>query len=183
MSVAETALPDPYRYALADIREFLDDIPSAWDAQERLGSSIEAHESVPAALYSFLRHPESFENAVEFAVRLGDDTDTVGAMTGAIAGAFHGYRAIPAKWLRPLENGAKGRDYLSRWCIRACGPDRVGVDAVRSDDEAADRMLRQAPSPDPRLGPDFATQPLLQLMRLLRFRHLFEACSCSDGNA
>ncbi len=105
------ALPDPYRYAIKDIREFLDDMPSAWDAQERLGSSIEAHESVPAALYSFLRHPESFENAVEFAVRLGDDTDTVGAMTGAIAGAFHGYHAIPRKWLRPLENGAKGRDY------------------------------------------------------------------------
>ncbi|MBC8140895.1 MAG: ADP-ribosylglycohydrolase family protein, partial [Armatimonadetes bacterium] len=80
-------------------------------AQERLGSSIEAHESVPAALYSFLRHPESFEGAVSFAVRLGDDTDTVGAMTGAIAGAFHGYAGIPQKWLRPLENGAKGRDY------------------------------------------------------------------------
>ncbi|MBC7806123.1 MAG: ADP-ribosylglycohydrolase family protein [Akkermansiaceae bacterium] len=104
-------LPVPYQYALRDIREFLADVPATWDAQERLGSSIEAHESVPAALYAFLRLPHSFESAVTWAVRLGDDTDTVGAMTGAIAGAFHGYSAIPGKWLRALENGPKGRDY------------------------------------------------------------------------
>jgi poly(ADP-ribose) glycohydrolase ARH3 len=105
------ALPEAYGYALRDIREFLTDVPATWDAQERLGSSIEAHESVPAALYAFLRLPYSFESAVTWAVRLGDDTDTVGAMTGAIAGAFHGYSAIPEKWLRALENGPKGRDY------------------------------------------------------------------------
>ncbi len=104
-------LPDAYGYALRDIREFLTDIPATWEAQERLGSSIEAHESVPAALYAFLRLPHSFESAVTWAVRLGDDTDTVGAMTGAIAGAFHGYSAIPPKWLRALENKGKGRDY------------------------------------------------------------------------
>ena len=105
------ALPDAYGFALRDIREFLYDIPATWDAQKRLGSSIEAHESVPAALYAFLRIPHSFEAAVTWAVRLGDDTDTVGAMTGAIAGAFHGYSAIPQKWLRALDNGHKGRDY------------------------------------------------------------------------
>lgn len=104
-------LPDAYQYALRDIREFLTETPATWDAQERLGSSIEAHESVPAALYAFLRIPYSFEAAVTWAVRLGDDTDTVGAMTGAIAGAFHGYSAIPDKWLRAIENNHKGRDY------------------------------------------------------------------------
>ncbi|MBC8137641.1 MAG: ADP-ribosylglycohydrolase family protein [Fibrella sp.] len=113
-------LPDAYRYALSDIREFLADVPATWDAQERLGSSIEAHESVPAALYAFLRLPYSFESAVTWAVRLGDDTDTVGAMTGAIAGAFHGYSAIPDKWLRALENGSKGRDYTVRLADRLC---------------------------------------------------------------
>lgn len=105
------ALPDAYGYALRDIREFLDETPATWDAQERLGSSIEAHESVPAALYAFLRLPYSFESAVTWAIRLGDDTDTVGAMTGAIAGAFHGYSAIPDKWLRAMDNSGKGRDY------------------------------------------------------------------------
>ncbi|MBI3909799.1 MAG: hypothetical protein HY320_02560 [Armatimonadetes bacterium] len=36
----------------------------------------------------------------------------MGAMTGAIAGAFHGGEGIPSVWLEVLENGAKGRDYV-----------------------------------------------------------------------
>ncbi len=116
-------LPDAYGYALWDVREFLHAVPATWDAQERLGSSCEAHESVPAALYAFLRQPCSFESAVTWAVRLGDDADTV----GAIAGAYHGYSAIPEKWLRALENREKDREYTllladrlyDQWAARA----------------------------------------------------------------
>ena len=36
------------------------------------------------------------------AVNLGDDTDTVGAVTGALAGIIYCYDAIPAEWLKDL---------------------------------------------------------------------------------
>ena len=74
----------------------------------RLGNSIEAFNSVPTALYSFLANYESFEDAVIYAVNLGGDADTIGAMTGAIAGAYHGVEAIPKRWLDRLE----GRPYI-----------------------------------------------------------------------
>lgn len=45
-------------------------------------------------------------------MRLGGDADTIGAMAGAIAGAYHGAEAIAPDWLAALENGAKGRDYV-----------------------------------------------------------------------
>lgn len=82
------------------------------EVAETLGNGIEAHLSVPAALYSFAAHYDSFAQAVLYAVRLGGDTDTIGAMTGAIAGAFHGASAIPENWLAALENGPQGRDYV-----------------------------------------------------------------------
>lgn len=63
-----------------------------------LGTGIAAHASVPTAVASFLAHPDSFANAVRAAISLGGDTDTIGAMTGAIAGAAHGYTAIPDPW-------------------------------------------------------------------------------------
>ena len=44
----------------------------------------------------------SFEEAVIRAVNLGDDADTVGAVTGQIAGAVYGMSAIPERWLAPL---------------------------------------------------------------------------------
>jgi len=71
-----------------------------------LGNGIEAFNSVPAAIYSFLSHPKSFEEAVVYAISLGGDTDTIGAMTGAISGAYLGIPSIPNKWHSKLENRA-----------------------------------------------------------------------------
>lgn len=69
-----------------------------------LGHGIEAFNSVPTAIYSFLANPGSFADAVLYAVSLGGDTDTIAAMTGAISGAYLGIEAIPAHWQAKLEN-------------------------------------------------------------------------------
>ena len=52
-----------------------------------------------AALYCFLISPDDFENSVIEAVMAGGDTDTCGAITGAISGAFNGIEKIPARWI------------------------------------------------------------------------------------
>jgi len=78
--------------------------------------SLRAIESVPAAIGAFVL-TESFRDAVVLAVNLGGDTDTIGAMAGAIAGAYYGHFAIPKDWLDPLENRTKGRDYVVR-CVK-----------------------------------------------------------------
>ncbi len=80
--------------------------------RDRLGANATALGSVPTALFCFLSHPESFEEAVAFAVNLGGEADSIGAMTGAIAGARHGAEAIPARWKDALERGPKGRFYI-----------------------------------------------------------------------
>ena len=44
----------------------------------------------------------SFKDAVLKAVNLGDDTDTVGAITGALAGVIYGNDSIPSEWINVL---------------------------------------------------------------------------------
>jgi ADP-ribosylglycohydrolase len=51
--------------------------------------------SVCWSLYAFLQAPASWWDAVCLAIRVGGDTDTLAAMTGAIAGARHGASALP----------------------------------------------------------------------------------------
>lgn len=68
-----------------------------------LGNGAEAVNSVPTAIYCFLANRE-LEGALIYAVSLGGDADTIGAMTGAIAGAGHGIDAVPARWKVPVEN-------------------------------------------------------------------------------
>ena len=49
-----------------------------------------------------LRTAASFEEGLTWAVNLGGDADTNGAVTGALLGARFGARAIPARWLGRL---------------------------------------------------------------------------------
>ncbi|MBW1860020.1 MAG: ADP-ribosylglycohydrolase family protein [Deltaproteobacteria bacterium] len=78
--------------------------------RDRYRLSLRAIESVPAAIGAFVL-TNSFREAVVLAVNLGGDTDTIGAMAGAVAGAYYGLDQIPQEWLGPLENGVKGREY------------------------------------------------------------------------
>jgi poly(ADP-ribose) glycohydrolase ARH3 len=76
--------------------------PSA--AARRLGRTVAVHESLPFALYSFLRHPKSFRDCLLCATLNGGDRDTLGAMACAISGAYLGIASIPESWKTKLEN-------------------------------------------------------------------------------
>ncbi|UCH88747.1 MAG: ADP-ribosylglycohydrolase family protein [Thermoplasmata archaeon] len=107
---------DEYQTKLDMIKSFItgpknhtnNDIISA------LGVGVQAHKSVPMAIYCFLEKCGSYRDAVCYAVNMGGDTDTIGAMTGALAGALHGVRGIPEEWLEDLENSQKGRDHIMK---------------------------------------------------------------------
>jgi poly(ADP-ribose) glycohydrolase ARH3 len=71
-----------------------------------LGNGIEAYNSVPTAICSFLHSPRNFERSLLYAVSLGGDTDTIGAMTSAISGAYRGIETIPERWKIRLEKRA-----------------------------------------------------------------------------
>jgi len=58
-------------------------------------------DTLKSALWAVL-HTSSFEDALIEIVNRGDDCDTVGAVTGALAGALYGADAIPSRWLECL---------------------------------------------------------------------------------
>lgn len=70
------------------------------DLARVLGNGIAAHTSVPTAIACFLTHPTSLSRAIKSAIGLGGDTDTIAAMTGALAGAHLGLAAVPQPWRR-----------------------------------------------------------------------------------
>jgi poly(ADP-ribose) glycohydrolase ARH3 len=81
---------------------------------------VSASEAVPPALGAFLA-AKSAEQAIVLAVSLGGDSDTIGAMTGALAGAHWGLEALPAAWVEGLENQEAGRGHALDLCRRICG--------------------------------------------------------------
>lgn len=82
------------------------------DSVGQLGTSLEAHRSVPTAIACFASHPDSYSDAVGRAIGLGGDVDTLAAMTGALSGARLGIHAIPTHLLARLEDGQRGKAYI-----------------------------------------------------------------------
>lgn len=87
------------------VRQLINADVTPFYASERLGLSVEVHESLPFAIYSFLRRPSSFEDCLYCAILNGGDRDTLGAMACAVSGAYLGIEAIPQEWRQKLENG------------------------------------------------------------------------------
>jgi len=72
------------------------------EMQESLGNGESAHEGIPFALGCFLRSPGDFAETVLNAVRQGGDARVIGALAGALCGAYVGREGIPERFLSRL---------------------------------------------------------------------------------
>jgi ADP-ribosylglycohydrolase len=70
--------------------------------------------TVPVALHAWLSHPADYRGAVLAAIECGGDTDTVAAITGAIAGAGAGKEGIPREWLDCLVEWPRDVAWMER---------------------------------------------------------------------
>jgi ADP-ribosylglycohydrolase len=77
-----------------------------------------AYHSVPVALYAWLRHPDDFRKALLAVLDCGGDTDTVGAILGALMGAQSGRGAIPKVWLDGICDSPRSTGLLAQVAVR-----------------------------------------------------------------
>ncbi|MFS0780541.1 ADP-ribosylglycohydrolase family protein [Bacillus sp. 1P06AnD] len=69
--------------------------------REEIKSSGYVIDTLEASIWCLLT-TDTYTDAVLKAVNLGEDTDTVGAVTGGIAGLYYGIEEIPEAWKRQL---------------------------------------------------------------------------------
>lgn len=61
-------------------------------------SLLACKEYLESAIWCLL-NTDNYKDCVLKAVNLGDDTDTVGAVAGGLAGLYYGYNEIPKEWI------------------------------------------------------------------------------------
>jgi poly(ADP-ribose) glycohydrolase ARH3 len=93
-----------YRTKITNFSSLLEHPDDRQAVVRELGHGIEAFNSAPTAIFSFLAHPRDFASAIVYAISLGGDTDTIASMAGAISGAYLGIQVIPREWQERLEN-------------------------------------------------------------------------------
>jgi ADP-ribosylglycohydrolase len=87
---------------LHDVSAMLADGLTPAQAMARLKTGGYVLECLPSALYCFLYHAEQPEQAMVAAANGGFDANSVAAMVGAMAGAYHGRRGLPGAWVQEL---------------------------------------------------------------------------------
>ncbi len=80
-------------------------------SEKEIKSSGYVVDTLEAALWCLL-NTNDYKACVLKAVNLGEDTDTVAAIAGGLAGVFYGVDAIPKEWLSQLAR----RDYIEKLC-------------------------------------------------------------------
>ena len=79
--------------------------------ESEIKSSGYVVDTLEAALWCLL-NTDNYKDCVLKAVNLGDDTDTVAAVAGGLAGMYYGVESIPNEWLNQLAR----RDYIEELC-------------------------------------------------------------------
>lgn len=74
------------------------------EALFEIGTSSDVMETIPAAIYCFLKHPRNLSGAVLAAVNAGDAADSIGSLAGCFVGALAGLDIIARQWLQGIEN-------------------------------------------------------------------------------
>ena len=80
-------------------------------SEQKIKSSGYVVDTLEAALWCLL-NSDNYRDCVLQAVNLGEDTDTVAAVAGGLAGMYYGVDAIPKDWLNQLAR----RDYIEKLC-------------------------------------------------------------------
>jgi ADP-ribosylglycohydrolase len=77
------------------------------DALKELGQGWYADETFALAYFCLLRYPNDYKKAVQTAVNITGDSDSVGSVAGGILGAKLGIEAIPVSWIDNLREKEK----------------------------------------------------------------------------
>lgn len=81
-------------------------------------------DTIEAAFWCLIT-TNSYKECLLKAVNLGDDTDTVGAIAGGLAGLYYGYENIPTEWLSVI----KRRMWIEDMCVQMVKRVEIGEDS------------------------------------------------------
>jgi ADP-ribosylglycohydrolase len=89
--------------ALTNAVELADSGLTDSEAFEKLGEGWVGEEALAIAVYCALKYSNDFKKAIIASVNHSGDSDSTGAITGNILGAYLGLSSIPEEWVKKLE--------------------------------------------------------------------------------
>lgn len=96
-------ISDEFTEALKHSYELAHSNLSDEEALQKIGQGWYADETFALAYFCILRYPDNYKKAVQTAVNITGDSDSVGSVAGGILGARLGIEAVPVSWIEALK--------------------------------------------------------------------------------
>jgi ADP-ribosyl-[dinitrogen reductase] hydrolase len=120
--LADQAQTNEFKLSLKQLSLFLENRARTSVVARHFGwAQSVPNETVPVlimSIYCFLRHPTSYQQAVDSAICLGGATKTLGAIVGGLSGAHLGVRELPRTLVCQLHNGCYSRVWIAEMSER-----------------------------------------------------------------
>lgn len=104
---ATEGISDEFTEALKGSYELAHSNLSDEGALQKIGPGWYADETFALAYFCILRYPDDYKKAVQTAVNITGDSDSVGSVAGGILGARLGIEAVPISWVEALKEKEK----------------------------------------------------------------------------
>lgn len=82
-------------------------------SEDNIHSTGYVVDTLEAVVWCFIT-TDNYRDCVLKAVNLGEDTDTIGALAGGLAGCYYGYENIPKDWLNVIVK----REWIEKLCYK-----------------------------------------------------------------
>jgi ADP-ribosylglycohydrolase len=104
---------DALKKKIALVQQMLSENKPIEEVQKTLGTSSRVTDTIPYALYCFLKNPYNFRDVITAALNIDGDSDSIAAIAGSLCGAFIGYKKIPPELADKLQCKNKLMQYFS----------------------------------------------------------------------
>ncbi|KKG08094.1 ADP-ribosylglycohydrolase family protein [Methanosarcina sp. 2.H.A.1B.4] len=99
---ATEGISDEFTKALKGSYELAHSNLTDGEALQKIGQGWYADETFALAYFCILRYPDDYKKAVQTAVNITGDSDSVSSVAGGILGAGLGIEAVPPSWVEAL---------------------------------------------------------------------------------
>ena len=80
------------------------------EIRDIVGAGLNCHEAMPCVFAILAATRGDAMSGIKMGVNIGDDTDTIATMVGAIAGALYGVSNIPERYIEVIEKANRDID-------------------------------------------------------------------------
>ena len=99
----DCSISENFRKKITEVEELINKNATYDEAEKIFGTKSNILETLPYALFCFLKTPNNYKETIIGSINIEGDADSIAAIAGSFSGALNGFYAIPKEWINEIK--------------------------------------------------------------------------------